>query len=180
MNRKLVLSLVFLVPLAAFARPAESTRPIPARAVERIQKQVRHELLMLPYYTVFDNITYRVEGYDVTLMGYVTQPVLKSDAGNAVKRVEGVERVDNRINVLPPSPMDDRLRFALYGAIYGFPALERYAMPVNKPIRIIVDSGRVTLEGVVDSQGDKNIANLRANGVPGIFSVTNHLRVVKP
>jgi hyperosmotically inducible protein len=105
--------------------------------------------------------------------------VLKSDAENAVKHIEGVEQVDNRIEVLPTSPMDDGLRRRLYVAIYGEPALEKYAMPVVKPIRIIVKNGHVTLEGVVDSETDKSLAGLRANGVPGIFSVTNNLQVVK-
>ena len=135
---------------------------------------------MLPYLGVFDNLAYKVDGYNVTLMGQVTRPTLKSDAGNVVKRIEGVENVDNQIEVLPPSPMDDRLRRQLYRAIYGFPALQKYALGVQQPIRIIVKSGKVTLEGVVDNEGDKNIANIRANGVPGIFSVTNNLQVVKP
>jgi hyperosmotically inducible protein len=151
-----------------------------ARAQERIIREVRHELLMLPYFGVFDNIAYRVDGYNVTLMGQVVWPALKSDAENAVKRIEGVEKVDNQIEVLPPSPMDDRLRRRLFRAIYGYPALEKYELGVQKPIRIIVKSGRVSLEGVVDSEADKNLVGLRANGVSGAFSVTNNLQVVKP
>jgi hyperosmotically inducible periplasmic protein len=151
----------------------------PKKAEERIQKEVRHQLLLLPRLSVFDNLAYKVEGYKVTLLGQVREPVLKSDAGNVVKQIEGVEQVDNQIEVLPTSPMDDGLRRRLYVAIYGDPALEKYAMPVVKPIRIIVKNGHVTLEGVVDSEADKNIAGLRANGVPGIFSVTNNLQVVK-
>jgi hyperosmotically inducible protein len=150
-----------------------------AKSQERITKEVRHELVMLPYFTVFDNIAYKVDGSTVTLLGQVVRPSLKSDAGNAVKRIEGVENVDNQIEVLPPSPMDDRLRARLYRAIYGYPALEKYALGVQKPIRIIVKNGNVTLEGVVDNEGDKNFAGLRANGVSGIFSVTNNL-VVPP
>ena len=150
------------------------------RATERITKEVRHELLMLPYLDVFDYLAYKVNGYDVTLLGQVTRPSLKPDAERAVKSIEGVEKVDNQIEVLPPSSMDDQSRLRLYRAIYGFPALQRYALGVQKPIRIIVKSGRVTLEGVVDSEADKNTAGLRANGVPGIFSVTNNLQVVKP
>jgi hyperosmotically inducible protein len=96
-----------------------------------------------------------------------------------VKHIEGVEKVDNQIEVLPTSPMDDGLRRRLYVAIYGYPSLEKYAMPVVKPIRIIVKNGHVTLEGVVDSEADKNTAGIRANGVPGIFSVTNNLQVEK-
>jgi hyperosmotically inducible protein len=112
------------------------------------------------------------------LVGDVTQPVLKSNAENAVKHIEGVEQVVNKINVLPPAPMDNQSRLALYRAIYGFPALEKYALGVQKPIRIIVNMGKVTLEGTVDNESDKNMVGLRANSVPGIFSVTNNLRVV--
>ena len=150
-----------------------------AKSQERISREVRHELLMLPYFGVFDNIAYKVDGSTVTLLGQVTRPVLKSDAENAVKRIEGVEKVDNQIEVLPPSSMDDRLRIALFRAIYQYPQLQKYELGVQKPIRIIVKNGRVTLEGVVDSDADKNLAGLRANGVPGIFSVTNNLQVVK-
>jgi hyperosmotically inducible periplasmic protein len=152
----------------------------PARSTERITREVRHELLMLPYLNVFDNLAYKVDGYNVTLMGQVTRPTLKSDAENVVKKIEGVEHVDNQIEVLPLSPMDDGLRRRLYRAIYGYPSLQKYAMGVQQPIRIIVKNGRVTLEGVVDNDGDKNVANIRANSVSGIFSVTNNLQVVKP
>jgi hyperosmotically inducible protein len=151
----------------------------PQKAEERIKKEVRHEILMLPYYSVFDNLAYKVEGYNVTLVGQVTRPVMKSDAENVVKRIEGVEKVDNQIEVLPVSPMDDGIRRRLYRAIYGYPGFTKYAMPVIKPIRIIVKNGHVTLEGVVDSEADKNVAGIRANTVPGIFSVTNNLQVVK-
>jgi hyperosmotically inducible protein len=150
------------------------------KAVQRIQKEVRHELLMLPYFGVFDNIAYKVDGYNVTLLGQVTRPTLKSDAGNVVKGIEGVENVDNQIEVLPPSPMDDRLRLGLYRAIYGYPSLQKYALGVNKPMRIIVKNGHVSLEGVVDNDADKNVAGIRANSVSGIFSVSNNLQVVKP
>jgi hyperosmotically inducible protein len=143
----------------------------------RIQKEVRHELLMLPYFNVFDYIAYQVKGDTVTLQGEVTRPSLKSDAENVVRRIEGVQQVINNIEILPPSPMDDQLRLALYRAIYGYPPLEKYALGVQKPIRIVVRNGRVTLEGVVDSETDKNLVTVRANSVPGIFSVTNNLRV---
>jgi hyperosmotically inducible periplasmic protein len=142
-----------------------------------IQKEVRHELLMLPYFGVFDNIAFQVNGGTVTLLGAVTRPTLKSDAENVIKHIEGVDHVVNNIDVLPPSPMDDQSRLALFHAIYGDPALEKYALGVQKPIRIIVKSGHVVLDGVVDSDADKNIAGLRANGVPGIFSVTNNLQI---
>jgi hyperosmotically inducible protein len=179
MNRRFVARLVFVLLSTALALPAQTERQVPERAVQRIQMEVRHEILMLPFYDVFDNITYKVEGYNVTLSGQVTRPTLKTDAERVVKRIEGVEKVVNQIEVLPVSAMDDQLRLRLYRAIYGYPALERYALPVIKPIRIIIKNGHVTLEGVVDSEADKNMINIRANGVSGIFSVTNNLRVVK-
>jgi hyperosmotically inducible protein len=169
-----VLSVVFTAAPFAIGQ-AEPSNPAQAR----IQREVRHELLMLPYFGVFDNIVYKVEGDTVTLMGSVTRPVLKSDAENVVKRIEGVGKVVNQIDVLPPSSMDDELRLKLFRAIYGDPALQKYELGVQKPIRIIVKSGHVSLEGVVDNQADKDRAGLRANGVPGIFSVTNNLQVVK-
>jgi hyperosmotically inducible protein len=155
--------------------PAEMSR----RGQERLIRQVRHELVMLPYYGVFDNLTYRVDGNSVTLMGQVTRPTLKSSAENVVKDIEGVERVENKIEVLPVSPQDDDIRLAAYRAIYGHTALNRYALQAVPPIHIIVKNGNIALEGVVANEGDKNIAGIQANGVPGAFSVTNNLRVEK-
>ena len=181
MNRRTIAKLLLLATITVSAIPAAAQNGTstlsPAEA--RIAREVRHELLMLPYYNVFDYMAFEVHGYDVKLIGSVTRPVLKSDAQNVVKRIEGVQKVDNQIEVLPPSPTDDRLRLELYRTIYDFPALEKYALGTLKPIRIIVNMGRVTLEGVVDSEADKNLVTLRANGVPGIFAVTNHLQVVK-
>ena len=180
-TRKFLIVLSFALGLLIIGQGAQSglAQPAPATnpAQARIQKEVRHELLMLPYFTVFDNIAYQVQGDTVTLVGDVTKPTLKSDAENVVKHIEGVSQVVNKINVLPPAPLDTQSRLALYRAIYGVPALEKYAMGVQKPIRIIVNMGKVTLEGVVDTQADKDVAGLRANTVPGIFSVTNNLRV---
>jgi hyperosmotically inducible periplasmic protein len=170
-----LLSFALAPSMIAQTEAGQSVSPSEAR----IQKEVRHELLMLPYFNVFDYIAYQVKGDTVTLQGEVTRPSLKSDAENVVKRIEGVQQVINNIEILPPSPMDDQLRLALYRAIYGYPALEKYALGVQKPIRIIVRNGRVTLEGVVDSETDKNLVTVRANSVPGIFSVTNNLRVVQ-
>ena len=150
-----------------------------ARGEQRIQREVHHELVMLPYYGVFDNLAYRVDGATVTLLGEVTRPTLKSDAENVVKRIEGVEKVVNKIEVLPPAPNDDRIRLAVYRAIYTQTGLDRYALQAVPPIHIIVKNGNVTLEGVVANGGDKNLAGIRANGVPGIFKVTNNLRVEK-
>ena len=176
--------LILAISLFVFAtlgiaqdQPAQRDQPS-TRGQERITKEVRHELLMLPWFGVFDNIAYKVDGSTVTLLGQVTRPSLKSDAENVVKHIEGVEKVDNQIEVLPPSPMDDQLRLQLFQAIYGYAPLQKYALGVQKPIRIIVKNGRVNLEGVVDNETDKNIAGMRANGVPGIFSVTNNLQVV--
>lgn len=169
-----VVSCLSLVTVAAVAQ-----NPPSPKAEETIAREVRHELLMLPYFGVFDYIAFKVDGGTVTLLGDVVRPSLKSDAENSVKHIEGVDKVNNQIEVLPPSSMDDRLRMELFNAIYRFPALQKYELGVQKPIRIIVKNGRVTLEGVVDSEGDKNLAGVRANSVPGIFSVTNNLQVAK-
>ena len=178
-SRRLFLLATLLAATLASAQDPPRDQPS-AKAQDRIVREVRHELLMLPYFGVFDYIAFKVEGDTVTLMGQVVRPVTKSDAENAVKHIEGVEHVVSQIEVLPPSGIDDRIRRQLFRAIYGYPALERYALGVQKPIRIIVKNGHVTLEGVVDSEGDKNIAGIRANGVPGVFSVTNNLQVVIP
>ena len=144
---------------------------------EKLSKEVRHQLVMLPWYSVFDNLAYKVEGDKVTLYGQVTRPTLRSDAEAAVKSIEGVSSVVNNIEVLPLSTMDDQLRRAVYRAIYGDPALSRYGFQAVPSIHIIVKNGNVTLEGVVDNETDKNLAGLRANGVPNVFSVKNNLVV---
>lgn len=145
----------------------------------RIAREVRHRLVMLPYYGVFDDLAFRVDGSTVTLLGAVTRPTLKSDAEAAVKRVEGVERVVNEIEVLPPSPMDDQIRMAEYRAIYGDPAIAtRYGYRALPPIHIIVKNGHVSLEGVVANKADKDLIGIRANSVPNVFSVNNDLQVV--
>jgi len=147
------------------------------RAQERIVREVRHELVMLPQYSIFDNLAYKVDGNTVTLMGQVRNAVLEDSAEKVVKGIEGVEKVDNQIEVLPPSPNDDRIRREVARAIFNDPSLFRYSMGAVPPIHIIVDRGHVSLEGVVDNQTDKNVAGIRTNGVPGVFSVTNNLRV---
>jgi hyperosmotically inducible protein len=156
---------------------AEPTVSVPGAGQDRVAREVRHELVALPYYGVFDNLLYSVDGGSVILSGQVTRPALKSDAGNVVKRIEGVTSVDNQIEVLPLSSMDDGLRMAAYRAIFGKPGLDRYAMQAIPPIHIIVANGKVTLEGVVATEGDKNQAGIYANTVKGVFSVTNNLRV---
>ena len=143
-----------------------------------LQRQVEHQLNMLPYVNAFDYMNFTVsENGVVTLSGEVTNPVLKRDAFNAVKRVAGVERVDNQIAVLPVSFYDNGLRIRLFRTIYGEPALQKYGVGAEKNIRIIVANGHVTLVGFVDNQGDKTIAGIRAGSVPGIFSVDNQLQV---
>ena len=142
-----------------------------------LARQVRHELVMLPYYSVFDDLAYSVSDHTVTLYGHVVRPVLKSDAQNVVKRIEGVENVINNIQVLPLSNFDDSIRVRAARAIYGYGALQRYGMGTQPSIHIIVDNGNVTLTGVVDNKMDKNLAYIRANGVLGVFSVTNNLVV---
>jgi|SRR5947209_13629925 len=153
---------------------------VPGAASEnRLIQEVRHQLVMLPYYTIFDDLGFRVEGSTVTLEGDVTQPVLKSDAENVVKRVEGVTNVVNNIQVLPLSDMDWQIRRAMARTIYGSPQIgDRYGFQALPAIHIIVKNGNVRLEGVVNSTFDKNLINVRANSVPGVFHVQNDLQVV--
>jgi hyperosmotically inducible protein len=148
-------------------------------ATQDLTNQVRHQLVMIPYYSVFDDLSYRVENGVVTLAGDVTQPVVKDDAERSVKHLSGVTQVIDNIRVLPLSTFDNRIRMAEYRSIYGFGGLYRYGLGTQPSIHIIVDNGHVTLIGVVDNQNDKNIANIRANTVPGVFSVTNNLRVAE-
>ncbi len=162
-------------PGASLAQEKKAGR----RPAEYLTREVRHQLVMLPYYSVFDNLEYSVEGYTVTLSGQVTNPTLKSDAGNVVKKIEGVEKAVNKIEVLPLSPNDDRIRRAEFRAIYSTPGLDRYALQAVPPIHIIVKNGNVTLVGVVASKADKDLAGLKANGVSDVFSVVNNLRVEK-
>ncbi|HYM12517.1 MAG TPA: BON domain-containing protein [Bryobacterales bacterium] len=170
-----VAALLCLFQATSVAVPQHRRGPS-TRGEERLAKEVRHELVMLPYYGVFDNLTYRVNGYNVELSGQVTRPTLKTDAERVVKQIEGVEKVTNNIEVLPLSPNDDRIRLAVYRAIYGHPNLNRYALQAVPPIHIIVKNGDVTLDGVVASAADRNIAGIQANSVSGVFHVTNNLR----
>ena len=179
-------ALAITLPLAvASTRASASTSPsatqtsaLSQRGLERITKEVRHQLVLLPFYSVFDNLAYQVSpDGTVTLMGQVVNPTLKSDAENAVKHIEGVEKVVNNIQVLPPSPNDDRIRRATYRAIYGNEVLSQYELRAVPPIHIIVNNGHVTLEGVVARQMDKQIAEIQAKSVSGVFSVTDNLKV---
>jgi hyperosmotically inducible protein len=159
-----------------------SPRALPAasqetKANQNLVREVRHQLLLLPYYSVFDNLAFKVDGDRVTLEGQVTNPTLKHDAEAVVKSIEGVSGVTNNIEVLPPSPMDEQLRRALYRAIYGDPGLSKYGWSAMPSIHIIVKNGHVSLEGVVDNETDKNLAGIRANTVPNVFGVKNNLVV---
>ena len=161
---------ILTILLAATALMAETKHP------RSIEKEVRHELVMLPYYGLFDNLAYRVDGATVTLFGQVSRPSLKQDAEARVREIEGVAQVINEIEVLPLSPADDLIRRAEYVAIYSKDPLQRYALGAIPPIHIIVKNGNVRLEGVVANEGDKNLVGIAANSVPGVFSVTNNLQ----
>ncbi len=175
----LALSILAFISAAA-SRPAQGPRLSDTGKYRAwLEKGVRHELVMLPYYSVFDNLAFKIEGDRVTLLGQVVRPSTKADAEACVKKIEGFTDVINQIEVLPTSPMDDQLRWRLYRAIYSEPMLQKYGIQAIPPIHIIVKNGHVTLEGVVESESDKNVANIRASGVSGTFSVTNNLRVEK-
>jgi hyperosmotically inducible protein len=169
---KWTLALAALIALTAAPVLANNNAPRP------LPDQVRHELLMLPYYSIFDDLSFRVDGSTVWLTGSVRMPFLKSDAENAVKRIAGVTRVVDEICVLPLSSLDNRIRVAEYRAVFGYGGLYRYALGASPSVHIIVDNGHVQLVGFVASQADKNIAGIRANGVPGVFSVQNDLEIV--
>ncbi|MFN7923901.1 MAG: BON domain-containing protein [Bryobacteraceae bacterium] len=169
--------LTMILAAAAMAESTTATTELARTRDEALAKKVRHELVTLPFLGVFDNMSFRVEDGAVTLFGQVTRPTLKSDAFNVVRRLEGVAKVENRIEVLPLSPNDNRIRVAVLRAVYGFPSLQRYGLGTNPSIRIIVKNGDVTLEGVVANSGDRDVANIQANAVAGVFQVTNNLRV---
>ncbi len=191
-----VLAVALCLPAMALGQAAQSStgttaaanttnttqgRPLSPQALERIVREVRHELTMLPFYGVFDDLEYRVDpDGTVTLQGAVRDPTLKTDAERAVKKIEGVERVVNNIEVLPTSPMDDRIRLAVYRAIYGNDVLAPYSLRAVPPIHIIVKNGHVTLKGVVARPMDKQIAEMQAKSVPGVFSVDDELQVENP
>jgi hyperosmotically inducible periplasmic protein len=172
--RKLTMALFVA---GAMLVPVQAAVPTTQSSEERMGKSIRKELLTMPFLTIFDNLSYRIDGDTVHLYGQVMRPTLKTDAERRVARLEGIAHVDNQIEVLPLSPFDDRIRLAVARAVYGQPALNRYALGANPSIRIIVKNGNVTLEGVVNDAGARNIANIQANGVSGVFSVTNNLHV---
>jgi len=149
----------------------------PTKQAGSVEDRVRHELVMLPYFNVFDDLSFRVDNDGtVTLFGAVTQPYLKSDAERSVKRIPGVTRVDDKIEVLPLSPMDDQIRLRTYRALVRTSPLDHYFWGTQPSIRIVVKNGHVMLDGVVDRNTDSQLAYMAANSVPGVFSVTNNLR----
>lgn len=185
MRTFLIASLLALSLAAATATPAiAQDRGIPQKGSATyeawLHQEVRHRLLLLPWYTVFDQLGYNIDGYTVTLTGDVVNPTLKSEAENAVKRIEGVEKVVNEIHVLPNGSIDNRIRRAEYRKIYSAPSLFRYGVGNLQSIHIIVENGHVTLTGYVDNEADKNVAGIQANTVPGVLSVKNDLMVRNP
>jgi hyperosmotically inducible protein len=170
-------ALLTIPPAVSAGKQEPSHQRNDKKMQDNLVKEVRHQLLLLPYYSVFDNLLFKVDGDKVTLLGQVVRPTLKSDAENTVKSIEGVASVDNQIEVLPLSAMDDGLRRAVFRALYGDTSLSRYGMSALPSVHIIVKNGNVRLEGVVDNETDKNLAGLRANGVPNVFSVANNLTV---
>ncbi|HJT64875.1 MAG TPA: BON domain-containing protein [Pyrinomonadaceae bacterium] len=171
-----VVRILMVVMVVGILATAQS---VVAQTNPRIVREVRHELVTLPYYGVFDWLTYQVQNDGtVVLSGQVVRPSTKSDAEGRVKEIDGVSRVSNQIEVLPNSPSDDRLRIALYRQIYGFNSpLFRYATQSVPSIHIIVNHGHVTLRGVAANKGDANLAYIRARTVPGSFSVSNELSI---
>ena len=150
-----------------------ATNPTP----RTLEDQVRHEILMVPYIGVFDNLNYQVDNGVVTLSGQVTEPVRKLDVERAVASIPGVTAVNDQIEVLPLSPMDNQIRARTLRTLLRSAPLDKYFQGVQPSIRIIVKNGDVTLDGVVLNEGDSQIAYMAANGVPGVFSVKNNLRI---
>jgi hyperosmotically inducible protein len=182
--RKNVPGILFAVALAGLlsfglgpSRALAGTTTAPN--VSSISSQVHHDLAMLPWYGIFDNLEYQVNGTEVTLSGQLISEhaVTKEDAAKSVSSIPGVTKVVNNIEVLPPSPFDNQIRRAEYRTVFSHGDLGRYTLGAIPPVHIIVKGGHVTLEGVVMNQMDKNMAGIFANTVPGVFSVENHLHV---
>ena len=175
--RRFFVSTRGLLPLILILSLPQTSAPVTLQTNARLVRQVRHELVTLPYYGVFDWLEFEVQPDNtIVLRGQVVRPTTKSDAEANVKDVDGVSRVVNQIEVLPLSPQDDRLRRSLYRAIYGSNSpLFRYAVQSIPPIHLIVDRGRATLKGIVANKSDAQLAYIRARGVPGLFEVKNQL-----
>ena len=171
-----LLGIVFLFGQLAGASSLSTSQSTPPNRPD-IGEQVRHELVMLPWLSVFDNLEYSVDGDVVTLSGQVTRPTLKHDAEAVLKRVERVSKVVNNIEVLPVSSADNWIRWAAYRTLYNANSpLARYGAGVVPQIHILVKNGNITLAGVVERESHKNLATLLVRSVPGVFSVTNLLQ----
>jgi len=164
---------------ASKAQPKVTTKPAGGQMSMMIADEVRHRLIMLPYYGVFDWLECEIKpDNSAVLRGQVTRPSTKSDAEAELRRIEGIPKVTNQIEVLPVSPSDDQIRLAVYSSIFKYEGpLFRYAIQSVPPIHIIVNNGRVTLKGNVDNAGDSQIAYMAANGISGVFEVNNELAV---
>jgi hyperosmotically inducible protein len=172
-------ALALFVALAASAATTATASPLTESGqsfdAQQVSKRVRKELVTLPYYGVFDNLAYKVEGDTVTLYGQVVRPSTRSDAERRVAKIKGVQRVVNNIEVLPLSGFDDSIRVEAYRTIFNTSSLYRYAMGSNPSLHIVVNRGHLTLEGVVGNRMDKQLAEFAARSIPGVFSVTNNL-----
>ena len=172
----LILAAALSVGLAAAASPVPSSNPD-----SDVASKITHEIRMYSHYSIWDNVSFRVVNGNVDLLGQVSQPYKKSDLQRIIASVPGVTAVSNDLEVLPLSPMDDRLRVQVARAIFRDPVLSGYSMQPVPPIHIIVDNGHVTLEGVVRTEMEKNVAGIRANGAGLSFGpVVNNLRVETP
>src|SRR5579859_1438866 len=177
MKKMAMMCMACLFALGTAGTSQAQTSDSNQRMQQRITREVRHELVMMPQLSIFDNLAYKVDGDTVTLLGQVRNAFLKDEAGKAVRNIEGVERVNNQIKVLPVSFNDDRIRREVARAIFNDSRLFPYSIQSLPPIHIIVKNGQVSLEGVVRDQADKNTAGIRANGVPGVFALQNNLKV---
>ncbi len=175
-NRIVALAAMLAIAATAAVAAPQTVGENDINGQPQIAEQVRHKLLMLPYYGIFDNLAYQVEGSRVTLYGQVVKPITRKDAEQSVARIKGVEQVINKIEVLPFSSFDDAIRARTVREMWRMAGLYRYTRGVNPSLHIIVRGGHVTLEGVVATKTDKQLAYLAASRVPGVFSVTNNLR----
>jgi hyperosmotically inducible protein len=167
-----------ILAICLFVPAGTAAASTPRNQTKTLVDEVRHQILLLPYYGMFDNITFTIQDQNtVALAGQVTRPIVRYDAEAAVRSIEGVKKVVNKIEVLPLSSFDNHIRWATYRAIFSKPGFEKYAIQATSPIRIIVKNGHVTLDGFVDSKLDKNVADVAARSVPGVFSVTDNLQV---
>ena len=172
-----VVAAVVIATSAAVAAPAKADPAAERTTYEQLAKKVRKELVTLPWYGVFDNLAYEIDGSTVKLYGQVVRPTTRTDAERRVRKLAGVERVENNIEVLPLSSFDDSIRVRAYRTLYNWDSpLFRYGRGTNPSIHIVVNRGHLTLEGVVANENDRRLAYVMANSVPGVFSVTNNLR----